>query len=466
MTQSISQRLAGFVASLTYDSLPPKVVDKLKALTLHGLVVSIAGADTPQGRLAIKLIKEEEAREAGATILVDGTRATRMGAVFANSKLMHVTSQSDSYRMLTHPGPCVIPPALATAEMAGSSGADFLTALAAGYEVETRLASDFIPTTQARGFRSSPVYGVFGAAMATGKLLGLTESQLAHSIALAATFAGGTGEGPRTEGQESTIHEANTARNGIMAALLAREGVRGAVTSLEGEAGFYSAFTGNNRGELSYVFEGPMNSDPNAVADALGERYFLMDVTPKIYPTAGYNNPLIQLMAQLKAEHSIQADQVNEITLEMNWLETLYPSPAFPNQRRAERRVGSTHYFVAYTCVHGDYPTIWDRSESSREPGADDPRVLDLMERVSVVGQKDRRSYASRITVRMKSGNQHQGELTGEELKWGMETVSRRIVELFDGLPLPKTQLDELVSTASTLEDFPRIDPLVRLCVA
>ena len=80
---------------------------------------------------------------------MDGGRATRMGAVFANSELMHVTNQCDSYRMLTHPGPCVVPAALATTELLAKGGREFITALVAGYEVETRIARDFIPSRPA-----------------------------------------------------------------------------------------------------------------------------------------------------------------------------------------------------------------------------------------------------------------------------------------------------------------------------
>ena len=241
----------------------------------------------PRVASVMEMTKREEPRPDGATLWVDGARVSRRGAAFANAKMMHATSQSDSYRMLTHPGPCVIPPAVASCEIDGGSGKDLITAVAAGYELETRIASDFIPTTQARGFRSSPVYGVFGAAVATGKVLGLDPGQMANAISLAATFSGGTGEGGRTEGQEATIHESNAAVNGITAALLAKDGVRGADLALEGDAGFYNAFTGNNRGELSYAFEGPLSTDVDSVASSLGERYFLMGRDPQDLPHGG-----------------------------------------------------------------------------------------------------------------------------------------------------------------------------------
>ena len=479
MPVSLSRRLARFAAPLSYDDLPPAVVDKVKALTLHGLVMSVVGAGTPEGKKTIELIKAEEGRDRGATILGDGAWATRMGAAFANSKLLHATNQSDSYRMLTHPGPNVIPAALGTAELEARSGREYMAAMAAGYETIARLARDFIPSTQARGFRSSTSYGIFGSAVATGKLLQLTEDQMVSAIAMAATYSGGTLEGQRTGGQEVMFHEPNATLNGILAALLAREGVKGSETALEGDAGFYNAFTGNNRGELSYTFHAERTGaddefkvDLDRVLEGLGQTYEMLHATPKIYPTAGYNNPVIELMTGLKAAHDIDHRQVEAISLEMNWLETTYPSPAFPDSRIAQPQVGnepyigSTHYFVAYTCVHGHYPHVLEYETSGRAVTGEDPEVLALMRRVSVVGQKERKTFAPRITLKMNGGAEYQGEMAGDELEWDLATETRRIREVFPDLPLPMAQLEELVTTVTGLDQLERIDSLPRLTVS
>ena len=269
--------------------------------------------------------------------------------------------------MLTHPGPCIIPAALASAQLGGATGAELLTAMSAGYEVESRIAGDFIASTQARGFRSSPVYGTLGAAVATGKLLGLTEDQMVTAIALACTFTAGTNEGPRSGGREMMFHEPQSTRSGIMAALLAREDVSGSEEALEGPAGFYNAFTGNNRGELSYVFTGSQQVDFEPVTEGLGERWELLHTVLKMYPTAGYNCPVIDLMADIRRAHDLSIDDIERITIDMNWLETLYPSPAFPNAARGRAIVGSTHYFTAYVAVNGSYPPLRTRID----PGDD-----------------------------------------------------------------------------------------------
>ena len=465
MAQSLSRQLASFATSLSYSDLPPAVIDKLKGLILHGLVMSIVGAGTSDGRATVALIKSEEGREDGASILVDGSKVTRGGAAFANSKLMHITNQSDSYRMLTHPGPHILPAAFASAELEGRSGRELLTALAAAYEVGVRIPGDFIPTTQARGFRSSPVYGGFGAAVVTAKLLHLDEDQITTAIALAATFAGGTCEGPRTEGQEMKFHEPNAARNGVMAGILARENLRGAETALEGDAGFYNAFTGNNRGELSYVFEGDTNTKLGLVTEGLGERYELLNVTPKLYPAAGYNNPVIELMAKIKADHQFDPVLIEGIDLEMNWLETLYPSPAFPNPARGEPGPGSTHHYLAYTCVHGGFPLVGAGVWQTTGQTGEDPLVSGLMNRITITGRKDLRTFAPRITVRMQNGSSFTEQMTGEELKWDLATEVHRIREVFPSLPVSTGQLEQLISTIERLEELEQITSLIQLTI-
>src|SRR5439155_4631354 len=159
---SLSRQLARWVAGLRYDDLPPAVVDRAKGVTLQGLASALIGSQTPDGRQAVALITEEEAGVTqGATILVSGTRATKGGAAFANSEMVFAGGKWDTFRMLTHPGTSIIPCALIAAETSGASGKDFITGLAAGYEVAERMAADVIPTVMARGFHAGPVFGIF-----------------------------------------------------------------------------------------------------------------------------------------------------------------------------------------------------------------------------------------------------------------------------------------------------------------
>ena len=465
MTESLSRVISRFIISTDYDNLPAEVVDKMKTSLFHSLMVSILGSDTNHGKAAVELAKVEESKEDGATILVDGAKATRSGAAFANSKLMHATNQSDSYRMLIHPGPCIIPAVLAGAELGSCSGKDVLSAMAVAYEVESRLAGDFIPSVQARGFRSSPIFGTLGAAVATGKLLGLNEDQMVTAVALASTFTGGTNEGPRSGGREMMFHEPQATRNGLMAALLARENVKGSETSLEGDAGFYNAFVGNNKGELSYVFNGPNIVSLDSVIEELGERWELMHVVPKLYPTAGYNCPVIELMTEIRSAHELSVQDIEKITVDMNWLETSYPSPAFPNPSRTAPGVASTHYFTAYTCINGSYPPLRQRIEAGEESLGNEDAVLELLKKVNVIGHKDRMAFAPRITIEMAGGNVYQGEYQGEELEWDFATETRRLENLFGDIDWPIDKLSGLLATTGALEGEASLSNLIGFCI-
>ena len=257
--------------------------------------------------------------------------------------------------MLTHPGTTIIPAALVAAEAEDSSGRDLITALAAGYEVPARMAGEWIPSTQARGFRSSPVYGIFGATVAAGKLMGLDENGLTSAIGIAVDLAAGNLEGPRTGSDSVSIHEPSAARSAILAVLLAREGTRGSETSLEGEAGFYHAYAGNNRGKLAYGFQGRKTATFATVTSDLGRRWEILNTALRIYAVGGSNLALIDVSAKLCIDHDIHPEDVLDVGWSWNrWRPSTRARPFRPF--KGGPRVGSQHYYCAYGIVERGYP--------------------------------------------------------------------------------------------------------------
>ena len=280
---SISRQFARWVARLRYEDLPPEVVDRAKGLTLHALASALLGSQLPGGRQAIQLITQEEAGVPnGATIMVTGTKATKAGAAFANSEMMLAGGKWDTFRMLTHPGTSILPAAFVAAETEGSSGRDFITGLVAGYEVMERMAADFIPTVMARGFHAGPVFGIFGAAVAAAKIMRFTEDQLTNTVGLCVNLAGGNLE-------SRGLRESAAVRNAMLAVALAKQGRGAGETALEGDAGFYHAYAGNNRGELTYSFVGDTQTSLTALTARLGEEWLFLETLYRIYSTAGYN---------------------------------------------------------------------------------------------------------------------------------------------------------------------------------
>lgn len=469
MAKSISRLLGRFAAGLTYSDIPSEVIDKAKSSLLHGLAVGMAGSTTPAGKKAINLVKSEERTRTGATILVDGSRATRMGAAFANSQLLRIPQQWDSYRVLVHPGLAVIPAALATGELESSSGKELITAIVAAYEIEVRLAGDFIPSVQAHGFRTSGVFGSFGAAVATAKLFGFNEDQMASTIGMAATFASGTLEGARVRTSEMEFQEPANTINGILAALEVRDGAKGAEGALEGSSGFYYAFTGSNKGDLTFSFSSQNKTNPDNITRELGRRYDMLELDYKIYPTAGYNNPTILLASSLKKSNDIRLQEIEQIILEMYWLEVLYPSPLFITPVPPEPVVGGREFFAAYTLAEGNYPLYGTPAEifaglDKKEP-AKAAMVRELMKKVTIVPSKERHYFAPKLILRMKDGKSIQGELTGTELQWGLREEIAQIHGLAPFLPISQRRFNRLIETVANLEQISSVRELMKLSI-
>src|SRR2546430_275313 len=353
---SLSRQLAQWVAGLRCDDLPPAVIDRAKGVTLHGLASALIGSQTADGRQAVALITEEETGvKHGATILVNGAKVTRGGAAFANSEMVFAGGKWDTFRMLTHPGTSIIPCALIAAETTGASGKEFITGLVAGYEVAERMAADFIPTVMARGFHPGPVFGIFGAAVAAAKVMRFTEDQVNSTIALCASLAASNPEAARSGGR--ALREGAAVRNAMLAVALAKQGHVGGETVLEGDAGFYHAYAGNNKGQLTYSFVGDTQTSLGKITAELGKEWMFLETLYRIYSTAGYNIAHVDVTAKLCEEHNISYTDVDRVEAVVNWLETQYPSPAFPSRREdLESRPGSTAYPAAYGVVKRGFP--------------------------------------------------------------------------------------------------------------
>jgi 2-methylcitrate dehydratase PrpD len=367
----------------------------------------------------------------------------------------------DSFRMLTHPGTSIIPGAFVAAETTGASGKDFLTGLAAGYEVMERLAADFIPTVMARGFHAGPVFGIFGPTVAAAKILHLTEDQVNSAIALCVHLAGGNLEGPRSGGR--ALREGAAVRNAMLAVALAQQGHVGGETVLEGPAGFYHAYAGNNKGQLTYSFVGDTQTSLDKIAADIGKTWLFLETLYRIYSTAGYNIAHVDVTAQLCAEHDIRYEDVERVEAVVNWLETQYPSPAFPSRREdAAPRPGSTPYYTAYGVVKRGFPVL--RGQGVALADTDDPpEVLDLMQRVTIIPSHQMTLFGPRITIYTKDGKHYTKQSTGREFMWDFNEEARRIRDVIPGLPIPAAQFEAIIATCRDLDHQDRADRLIQL---
>lgn len=447
---SMSRTFADFIAKLRYEDLPPAVVDRAKGVTLQALISAMVARDMAATRDALAVMGAEEAGGAGAaTVLCHGRKFTKAGAAFVNAEMIFAGGKWDTFRMLTHPGTAILPAALVAGELSGASGKQFLTAVAAAYEVMERMASDFIPTMMSRGFHAGPTFGIFGAAVAAAKLGGLDAQQTHDAIAQCVNLAGGNLEGIRSGGRG--LREGGAVRNALLAVALGKQGMPGGETTLEGEAGFYHAYAGNNRGELRYSFTGDNRTDLAKITAGLGQDWRFLETLYRIYSTAGFNIAHVDVTAALVTEHDIKPQDIARIEAVVNWFETEYPSPAFPLPGTDNKpKVGSTHYFSAWGAATRGYPLL--RGDRPGPGESDPPEVLDLMQRVTIIPMVRRTLFGPRITIHLKDGRQVTKEATGKEFIWDFETHVTRMKPVAPGVGIPAAQFDQLIDACRTLD--------------
>jgi 2-methylcitrate dehydratase PrpD len=247
----------------------------------------------------------------------------------------------------------------------------------------------------------------------------------------------------------------------MLAVSLAQQGrITGGEAVLEGPAGFYHAYAGDNRGHLTYSFVGATETSLDKLTANLGREWTLLETLYRIYSISGYNIAHIDVTATLCEEHGIHYADVDRVEAVVNWLETQYPSPAFPARREdiGEATRGSTRYYTAYGVVKRSFPMLAVET--------DPPEVLDLMKRVRIIPSHDMTLFGPRITIFTKNGRSYTKQATGREFIWNFDEEARRIRGVVPGIPISARQFENLIAICGDLDRQDRADTLVRLTLS
>ena len=170
------------------------------------------------------------------------------------------------------------------------------------------------------------------------------------------------------------------------------------------------------------------------------------------------------------ARHPLVADQIEHVTLEMNYLETLYPSPRFPRPPAADGSgFGRTAYMLAYTRDRRRLSRAGANVEDPRDAGAAADaelaaRVAALQQRVEILGVVGRECFAPRMTVsaarRPARHRRIRRPRADVGLRAGTPAMLRRFVP---GLPIAPAQYDRFVAAVAGLDKAESVDEVVAL---
>jgi 2-methylcitrate dehydratase PrpD len=154
-----------------------------------------------------------------ATLFGTKRKTSALDATFFNGTASHALDYDDfSQPMGGHQSAPLVAPLLAVAEERGLSGAQLIQSYVLGVETEIRLARAVNFHHYDKGWHPTATMGVFGAAAAVGHLIGLDEERLSVALAIAASFASGVKANFGT--MVKPLHVGQSARNGLLAALL------------------------------------------------------------------------------------------------------------------------------------------------------------------------------------------------------------------------------------------------------
>src|SRR5579862_7407664 len=131
-----TRRIAEFVSGLTYEQIPAEVRDRIKLLILDSLGCALYGANLEWCRILRGTL---EALDTTRTTSIWGTdkKLSSPHAALANGTQVQGFELDDVHRQgVLHVGAVTLPALIAVAEShAKLSGAEFLTAAVAGYEI-------------------------------------------------------------------------------------------------------------------------------------------------------------------------------------------------------------------------------------------------------------------------------------------------------------------------------------------
>ena len=387
---SVTERLADFVMVHGASPLPDAVQHQARRLLLNAAAASASGHDHP----AIRRLREwaiDGIAGGAARLLWHGDRTSGDRAALVNGAMLEVLDFNETHiEAFVHPTAPVWPAVQATAELAGASLADAVTATALGIEVELAVATMLMPAHYEQGFNPAVAAGAVGAAAGCSVILGLDVERTADALGLAALGGAGPLEVLGTYVHPYRIGD--VARSGFTAADLARRGFTAPPTAIDGEHGL-----------LATVAE----RDPERIEDALGslgdEWRICGPIAFKRYPTETISQAPLDCILDLRERTPPEKlSQVASMTF------AVAPLVAEVNRSRRERfgvladdqqaRFDGSYCAAAAWCA-GRF-TVEELGAEARS----DPAVLALRDKVSFVADEGRGMESASLDVTFADG--------------------------------------------------------------
>lgn len=436
---TLTHHLARYICGTGYDAMPREALDQAKLFMLDTFAVAWAGSDAPGCREAHALLVDEGGR-ADADAWVYGGRLPATSAAFINGMTASALDFDSIGRgAAVHINIAVLPAALAIAQKHRVSGRDFLAAMVIGSDLVYRLG--VAAKRPNRGFHYTATLGVFGAAAAAAKLLGLDAEATQHALGLAYFQAAGTQQANIQPSLAKRMLSAFAARSGVYAALLAQRGITAPSAVIEGKFGFYNLY---------------QEGDSARLLDQLGRRFDGVNVSIKKYPSCGCNHTTIEAMLKLIHAHDLQPDDVESVEATVTpYMDRIVGGAYDPSRDAQVAAQFNMRYTIACLLMRRKLGLA-----EIQEAAARDPAIAAHIPKVSIKVDPAHLTTRGPVVIRLKS--RKHGELTCrvEDVRGGPDDpfTPREIEEKFDecfrlgARPLSDGQAQQLKSRVRDVE--------------
>jgi len=438
--RTLSEQLGTFSESARWEDLSPEAQEALKIRTLDSLGCAFGALASGPARI----LRQEIDVFGGAPLctLVGGGKTSPDRAAFYNGALVRYLDFNDSYLAkgeTCHPSDN-LGAVLAAAEYRGTTGKEFLTALALSYQVHCRL-SDVAPVRH-RGFDHT-TQGAFAVAAGCGKALGLDAARIAHALGI----SGASNIALRVTRTGALSHwkglaYPNTAFNGLRAAFLAMGGITGPLEVFEGTKGWMQAVSGDFDIDWS-------REDLERVRRTIVKKY-----NAEIHSQSA-----IEGLLEMMKEEGFLGEEVDRIHVAIFDVAHLIIGGGAEGDktvvRTKEEADHSLPYILAVAAMDGK---VMPAQYAEARIGRDD--VQSLLHRVTVVPDPEYTErfpgeHACRITVYLKDGREIRREKRDYEGFHTRPMGWERVEEKFHALSrevLPPGHRDRIVKAVRQLE--------------
>ena len=295
----VTSRLAEYVLTARLEDIPQDVRKEARRALVNYMGCALGGSRHEAIDITLAALGPF-AGPASTAILGRTERSDPMLASLLNGISSHVHDFDDTTpRNYIHPTSPVASALFAYADNNRVSGAELELAFILGYEAVSRIGNATYPAHYDAGWHSTGSVGVFGAAIAVGKLLGLSQQQMAWAIGLAATQSSGLRE--MFGSMAKSFHPGRAAQSGYIAALLAQRNFSAGIHALEGPRGFAAVQS------AAY--------DLGRITDGLGTDFDLRVNAYKPFPCGIVVHPTIDACIQLRRKHDIDPQAIAAVRL-------------------------------------------------------------------------------------------------------------------------------------------------------